>query len=238
MSICLRTVIPSRGCGRKVWKLQCPQPPLDKASSFRLPTPEIQGGPGSGERTRVESASRRRARMRCGPCVPALPSAVAPAPAPALRCCRAQAGRRRWLHTHVPGRARPQSAAAPRLAPAGSPQRPTLSALSASLASPPQLPRPGAASANRAAQHACGGRPEASPPRWGRRSPGSVRGGGSVTAPRRFDRRPPLPERCTGGRSRGSSTLLETLLQLAFGVVPPLTGRPALPCRILSGLCL
>lgn len=35
--------------------------------------------------------------------IPTLPSAVAPAPASAPRCCRAQAGRRRWLHTHVPG---------------------------------------------------------------------------------------------------------------------------------------
>lgn len=34
MPICLCPVIPSQGCGQKVWKLQCPQPPLDKASSF------------------------------------------------------------------------------------------------------------------------------------------------------------------------------------------------------------
>lgn len=54
-------------------------------------------------------------------------------------------------------------------------------------------------------------------------------GGGS------FVRRPPPPERCTGGRSRGSSTLLETLLQLAFCTVPSFTGQQALPCRILSG---
>lgn len=153
--------------------------------------------------------------------IPTLPSAVAPAPASAPRCCRAQAGRRRWLHTHVPGERALSQPLLTRLAPARSPQRPTRPTLSASLASPPQLPRPGAASENRTAQQDCGrlpgGRTSAAGPLltwlWAWR--------GSVTAP-------------------GGSFAAQCLLKGARKGVPeaPASSRNRSPTDIVHGVFL
>ncbi|MEJ1285946.1 hypothetical protein NN561_016947 [Cricetulus griseus] len=68
MLICLRPTTPSQGVRERFGSPSVPSHPWTKPPAFPAPTPEIQGGRGSGEGTRVESASRRLARMRCGPC--------------------------------------------------------------------------------------------------------------------------------------------------------------------------
>lgn len=133
------------------------------------------------------------------------PPAVPPAPAPGRRCA---AGRRpSCAGCSTPtclACARPRPAEATRLAPPGFLGGPTLPgrhasllAFGVSLASRLQLPKSGAASASRAAQHACGpllrGRTFRARPaltfscaRWG-----------SVTAPRLFSHRPRPPGECS-----------------------------------------
>lgn len=68
MSICLRPTTPSQDVKGRFGSSSVPSYPWTKPPAFRLPTPEIQGGRGRGEGTRVESALRRLARMRCRPC--------------------------------------------------------------------------------------------------------------------------------------------------------------------------
>lgn len=70
MSICLSLATPSQGCEPESWQLQCPQPSLDKA--FRLPTPEIQGGPGQQKRDasgeRLQASGQDAVRTASQPC--------------------------------------------------------------------------------------------------------------------------------------------------------------------------
>ncbi|XP_052581296.1 translation initiation factor IF-2-like [Peromyscus californicus insignis] len=64
MSICLRPTTPSQDVNGRFGSSSVPSYPWTKPPAFRLPTPEIQGGPDRGKGTRVESALKRLARMR------------------------------------------------------------------------------------------------------------------------------------------------------------------------------
>jgi hypothetical protein len=205
MSICLCPVIPSQGCGRKVWKLQCPQPPLDKASSFPV------SHSGDSRRPGQRGKDARGERLQASGQDVARPSP--PQRGCSRACTRAavlqSAGRaapvaphpRAWVS--APSASRCSSAGAGGISATPHPLR-TLSLLGVSAA------------ASETRRRLC----EPRCPARLRRSPGGLTSAlgpaltwfrawrGSVTAPGRFVRRPSPPERCTGGRPRGSSTLL------------------------------